>query len=197
MQQMYAVVYKVFDLCGNENTNKMLNEWRRSVWRQQQLFSVCVFFSSCTFSSHTSECIAWEHLSLTPFFTLCLYCSLSDVCLFFFPRNLFHSVFFHFVRLSLIVLYGASCALERFFSHSIYRFISLVILFFIWNVIVVDLSKNPTKKCFAFFLSDKYKKAHNVRMLYAIVRKKKWYRQLISWIQTSFNAILTMQSKSL
>lgn len=100
----------------------------------------------------------------------------------FFPRNLFHSVFFHFVRLSLIVLYGASCALERFFSHSIYRFISLVILFFIWNVIVVDLSKNPTKKCFAFFLSDKYKKAHNVRMLYVIVRKKRsgivnWFRE--------------------
>lgn len=69
----------------------------------------------------------------------------------FFPRNLFHSVFFHFVRLSLIVLYGASCALERFFSHSIYRFISLVILFFIWNVIVVDLSKNPTKKNVSHF----------------------------------------------
>lgn len=26
MQQMYAVVYKVFDLCGNEHTNKMQNE---------------------------------------------------------------------------------------------------------------------------------------------------------------------------
>lgn len=146
------------------------------------ILGVCVFFL-LHFSSHSSECIAWEHLSL-PIFTLCLYCSLSDVCLYFFPRNLFHSVFFHFVRLSLIVLYGASCALERFFSHSIYRFISLVILFFIWNVIVVDLSKNPTKKCFAFFLSDEYKKAHNVRMLYVMVRKKMWYR-------------LTMQSKFL
>lgn len=92
-------------------------------------------------------------------------CFLSDVCVFFFIRYLFqfallvlvHSFFGLLVRFACLVclslfvcvcvcvlqctLWWRSCT-RAIFSHSIYRFISLVILFFIWNVvIVVDLSE--------------------------------------------------------
>lgn len=163
MQQMYAVVYKVFDLCGNEHTNKMQNEWRRSVHRKATIFfpsippiHFCIslpFSLPMTFISSIVYVCAWVIFKVmwcVPFsvfvsFRL-LFLSVSFAChfsvRFLYPERIFPP---HFS-----VQVVCMCALKRFsffsFNLSVYftcDFILFVFFFFcyIWNIIVVDLSE--------------------------------------------------------
>lgn len=126
---MYAVVYKVPDLCGNERTNKMQNEWRLSLYgKTSNVFLVMrrTFFL-CKLK-YLRDVVSDVSLF-----------SSSDVCCF----RLVHSIFFLAMLLASFLprewqqldLFASPCNLCAgvIFPLPIYWFISLVIcVFFFW-----------------------------------------------------------------
>lgn len=138
---MYVVVYKVFDLCGNEHTNKMQNEWRRSVPQQNSTSSRTLSVSPYSF--FRPFCTAYMCASELFIFLKCMhllvctsFCFPSPTipfdCVFLQPPLLCALSLFSFtIFQSVYVMHSGNFA-AYFPRHPIYRFISLVIFFLVF-----------------------------------------------------------------